>query len=1096
MRVGGIRRKYKRLFPVLSTTSSRLYLLYCWIVSYNYLLDPSVSYKGGVEYSGLGRSRATQLASMVHVQRFDQELFAQLECKVRSCTVVRQAIHRPKWLHKRGRLTNANSFTKGLMLILISAGSFIVTIPTVAVSIMVWLPSSGFMVSILCHASWIAACILIVMKLCTEAPVASSGLIMSNQCCPKMVLQHWLFNYSCSYRPLVVIFTLLLIAGDVEVNPGPGRYDSQADQDPAQPLGESAAIAEEGNGQTSRTMMSNIEQPVAAEVVQLNPGLNSMSFLSQSLDVNSYAYKDSVRASEPSQMVTLPIQQIDEVGDHKELVYNNSVRDSESSQATPLPIQQTDKEGDHQELVCSNSVRASEPSQATPLPIQQEGDHQELMCNNSVRASEPNQASPLVVEPIQQTNHGSTEESSEQEFILVQGLKTVVRQTSQTKRKSRRYTATPSELRKQFKIEQQGIVCSLLEKVENLDQLNPAEASRKLFDLFSGANKLYRLGEKCPVCPMCLKMKSEVKQQQKGGKKKAVEEKQQKSSKQKKTQRSGGHRHSHVIPECILHNYWMMHSSYEQTDYIFDFSRNERLAAGSLTYQLLCGNCEDHYSVSENYLLSLYIYIAGKPDVNFVFPHKTGEDTSWLRYILANIVFRGILVNVDLYDECFKEQEVISKIYSLWEFCAGKSSSPPNLKVFLLPNKPFNEQVNDFMYPFEMLIRMPRCTELVKQSEGTFFYTKFDCFHIVFPICETSEIYFETFRNGVIVEGQDLQLRWSVHPKTELSREGKMIKLQYHPDHTDLRKHFPEVLLSWCASLYQTYVSRAYNQPLRSPLREPFLTGLERYHDCYQYVGFDTTERMRQTAISGKHETVHMDDLPNLTMNYEDLVHLNDRDRRLLRDTCVLDASKSSPLRLRKGRNEESEETHKAKVAELERTLGNVQEDLGATREELGNLKEKYDLTKEKLETLQSCNEDQEMEISKLRERLGSTTSDLGSTRAELGDLKSENEGLKKTEQSHRRKLEICRAELDHFRFLYYSTLRHSESNTAERIKECIEEKAADMEYVAHAAQDTEIHQEVKKVHETYKRLISVSPPSSPTSPLPYMLNTIADFPL
>ena len=596
--------------------------------------------------------------------------------------------------------------------------------------------------------------------------------------------------------------------------------------------------------------------------------------------------------------------------------------------------------------------------------------------------------------------------------------------------------------------QQKDSVTSLRDKLLDFEQLDQPTASKLLLDLLTAANKLYRSGEKCPVCFMCLKDKSE----------------------------SGGQRRSHVISKGILQCYWKIHGTCEQA-YIHDFSRNERLSAGSLTYQLLCGDCETEYSKTEQSLLSLYLNIAADPPVDLpVDVTVNHEDTDptplWLTYILANILLRGIVANINL-DDCFQEQEIIDQINSLWLFCrakledAAKMSVVPNLKVFFLRNVPFNESLNDFLYPFEMLLRMPRCTELIRHDkEGTFLYTKFDWVHVVLPLCETSTAYFETFNNGLEVENRNLNLRWALHPKTEIHRQRKSITFTYPPECTTLKDHFPEVLLRWCASLYADIVSKIHNHPC---LNQPSLAYVERYSGS-KYIGFSTDERMHQAVVLKERKL--FDKRESRIAAYKEISK-----EKLKKCDIVSEASKHSPLR-RISELMCLREESIAMKAELKEKTAAIEVEL----------KEKAAL-KAQLEKNATALAD----ANKTVERAWLYTWNL---KAEL----DQNAAVLDQERLCRQKWEkLCLSQsrthkdyLERIKRIYLPCLRKNraeEQETIEQLKQLINDMGADFEYFAQVTQDAQchpIHQTYKELLEQCNSLVAMSPPTTPSSPTPH----------
>jgi hypothetical protein len=634
------------------------------------------------------------------------------------------------------------------------------------------------------------------------------------------------------------------------------------------------------------------------------------------------------------------------------------------------------------------------------------------------------------------------------------------------KRLSLQQTASPksiaSETRKQSKkqVFQQQVESDVVEVVLNKEPVDEDTIAKDFMDFFVKANKRYRSGEKCSVCPICLKFKKE----------------------------RGGQRKSHVIPKSILKYYREIHSTSKQTDYILDFSRDERLAAGSLTYQLLCDSCETKYSVTEEQLLHLYLYLGANSNTDVIITHKDKNVPSWIKYILANILFRGILTNIDL-DERFQGQNIINEIYFLWKFCSGKleaiskQCSPPNLKVFLLSNEPFCSTLDNFMYPFEMLLRMPRCTELIRQKEvGTFFYTKFDSIHVVLPLCKTSRDYFDTFNNGLMIEDCILRLRWSIHPKADITRQGKLISFSYPPECANLKDHFPEVLLKWCTSLYEEFVSRLHNHPRP---RYPFLAGIERYRGA-KYVGFDVKERMQQ-ADALKCEL--LDERASLTTSFEEQCKL----RNTQLNEYVLIASRQSPLRRRVQEElEQLKEVHvivNAELSNTKRELGETREELGSTRNKLEKKEQELETNERQIATLETKLSHQTAKVSYQNEKLDTVRFDLFSSRAELTASKSENATLREELASERETSKYhCQIHQERFRqtkFLYMTTLRQKRDQVwlIDQLKEVINDMANEFEYLMEVTQGSSLHQIYEELCDECKKLLVLkTPPNSPIS--------------
>jgi hypothetical protein len=787
------------------------------------------------------------------------------------------------------------------------------------------------------------------------------------------------------------LHTLLIRAGDVELNPGP-------------PPQTTASPIPDENGPSSAST------PISDEPV--------------------HGYTKPLEATSPNDpSANLPVER-------KVATPNASVNDTVPGM--DLHLFQTEKEGSQNVVSDLNSAIEHPVPQAEHQKDVPKLTGSDITSKKESISEAGAGAGSITTEAAQQTAGDDIDENTD-----------IVHVTLSPPRKARK------KFREQV-TQQQADVEDLLQVV--LDK-NEGTAAQPLLKFFIGANKLYRSGEKCPVCPICLKCKN------------------------------SGQRKSHVIPKSILHYYWKIHSTPKQTDYILDFSRDERLAAGSLTYQLLCDNCETYYSVTEDQLLRVYLYLGANSNTDVIITHKDKNAPSWIVYILANILFRGILTNIDL-DEHFQEQDIIDEIYSLWKFCSGtleaasEQCTLPNLKIFLLSNEPFCSTLDDFMYPFEMLLRMPRCTELIRCKEvGTFFYTKFDSIHVVLPLCKTSRDYFDTFNNGLMTEDCNLHLRWSTHPKAVITRtldDGeKVIKFSYPTGCASLKDHFPGVLLKWCTFLYEEFVSRLYNHPRP---RQSFLAGIERYRGA-KYIGFDVKERMQQAdALKCK----LLDERESLTTSFEEQCKF--RDTQLYE--YVLIASRQSPLRRRVQEElEQLKEVHvivNAELSNTKRELGETREELGSTRNELEKKEEELETNERQIATLETQLFHQTATVSYQSENLDIVRSDLLSSRAELTASRSENATLREELLTSERERNMCHhlKRFGKIKFLYMTTLRQERDQVwlIDQLKEVINDMDTEFEYLMKVTQGSSLHQIYKELCDECKKLVLKTPPNSPIS--------------
>ena len=242
-------------------------------------------------------------------------------------------------------------------------------------------------------------------------------------------------------------------------------------------------------------------------------------------------------------------------------------------------------------------------------------------------------------------------------------------------------------------------------------------------------------------------------------------------------EKKGEARQSHIIPLCILKEFRYIHvpvcSFNRKEDHciLYNFSRWTRFPPRKATVELLCEKCETNYSVDENGLYSIYLCVMSNRDVVC---QIEGMKYRNLHHILAHILLRGILVNVDMNDcgrrsQSWFEDENFKHVFtSLWNYCRDSTHPyPPDICLFLLPNKAFNDETTFSMFSMERILRSPHYTEIINEREGVFFYTKFDCFHVVLPIDELSKNYFSTFRKGLFIDSTtgEIFLRQCVRPR-------------------------------------------------------------------------------------------------------------------------------------------------------------------------------------------------------------------------------------------------------------------------------------------------------------------------------------------
>lgn len=224
-----------------------------------------------------------------------------------------------------------------------------------------------------------------------------------------------------------------------------------------------------------------------------------------------------------------------------------------------------------------------------------------------------------------------------------------------------------------------------------------------LITFLVSVNRLLRVGADCEFCPMCCKRK------------------------QHKVE-------SHIFPRGLLMIFKQIHCSNcndkSSDKYIYDFSRGVWLGVNTLTYPMLCSDCEQ--LCDEKSLRQLYIILMDKADKKGL---TVPNDRHWLQRVLANIILRGLLVTDSLPND-FLDADFKRVFKTLWDYCATRDSMLPDLHLFLLPNRPLVKGLNMYVHSFEYTLRCPMLPKVFRDQElGIYFvYTKFDYFHVVLPL--------------------------------------------------------------------------------------------------------------------------------------------------------------------------------------------------------------------------------------------------------------------------------------------------------------------------------------------------------------------------
>ena len=287
---------------------------------------------------------------------------------------------------------------------------------------------------------------------------------------------------------------------------------------------------------------------------------------------------------------------------------------------------------------------------------------------------------------------------------------------------------------------------------------------------------------------------------------------------------------SHIIPKSMLETFRLIHVPVQQFEnqqedirILINFSKWSKFPPDKATASLLCNQCEVNSSINEGDLKGVYLSVISNPDA--LTCQIKGMKYRDLHHILAQILFRGLLVNIDIdgYNgSWFMDEEFCAKFTLLWNYSRNVNfQNPPDIRLFLLPNKAYDAETTFSLFSMERILRSPHYTELVSDKAGLYLYLKIDCFHIVLPIDKKSERYLHTFRNGLYTDEatEETFLLQCTRPKRRQSYE--------QPFSADeLTTHFPDVLTQWNVELHNNYIHMMLNQPSSHKIRDydiPFI---------------------------------------------------------------------------------------------------------------------------------------------------------------------------------------------------------------------------------------------------------------------------------
>ena len=288
-------------------------------------------------------------------------------------------------------------------------------------------------------------------------------------------------------------------------------------------------------------------------------------------------------------------------------------------------------------------------------------------------------------------------------------------------------------------------------------------------------NQLYRRLQGSIICPLCL-CKSSSKLKSKSNE-------------------------SHFIPRAMLKVFRDIHGN-KVLNFMYNISTGKTLGIGLRCPDMLCSGCENVSSKEEDKLRDVYLGILVEKESSILI--FKNAPTGWFQFILANIFFRGLLVGCDL------KVELNNKLFQtffwrLKQYCNKENNVFPDIKLYILANKPLNPKMKNFVHALDMLARFPRFTELIRCETGMFLYCQFDCFHLVAPLDECSIAHFKQYQNGLgLGSDSEQQVHIPQHGHCEVRKDRHTNILTYHipPVADGLMYQFPEVLLQINAKDY------------------------------------------------------------------------------------------------------------------------------------------------------------------------------------------------------------------------------------------------------------------------------------------------------
>ncbi len=214
---------------------------------------------------------------------------------------------------------------------------------------------------------------------------------------------------------------------------------------------------------------------------------------------------------------------------------------------------------------------------------------------------------------------------------------------------------------------------------------------------------------------------------------------------------------------------------------------------------------------------------------------------------LAEIMLRGVFV---IHHEHLKilQKDHWDKVINLWQFAGGFRDST-ELCLFVLPIEPIKTE----KCPIELVIWAPQITIYCETENGNFLYTHFTRFHTVLPLDEKSHTYFQNYKPDNISE-DDIDF-------TQRTYKGK------HALFKNNNEPFPEVLIEVCAKQFYRYYHKDRDSEIKiETAMESALS--ETLDGRNHHLIIETTVKRDRSAKGGRKEgRLHISDTTKAGMN-------------------------------------------------------------------------------------------------------------------------------------------------------------------------------------------------------------------------------------